>query len=54
MSLAAVKACLGAEAGAEACLDALFFEYLETHSTAEALALLQSYQEQDMSGAIAS
>jgi hypothetical protein len=28
-------------------LDALFFEYLESHSTSEALALLQSYQDRD-------
>jgi hypothetical protein len=47
MSIEAVKACLGSGKRSTSCLDALFLDYLETHSTSEALALLQSYQDQD-------
>jgi hypothetical protein len=41
-----VKACLKQAAAAE-CLDKLFREMLKTHSTEQALALIQSFQAQD-------
>jgi hypothetical protein len=45
-SLAQVKACLRQSEGAE-CLDKLFREMLKTHSTEQALALIQSFEGQD-------
>ena len=45
-SLQRVKACLKQSDGAE-CLDKLFREMLKTHSTAEALELIQLFEKQD-------
>jgi hypothetical protein len=45
-SLDQVKACLKRPDGAE-CLDRLFGEMLKTHSTTEALALIQQFEAQD-------
>jgi hypothetical protein len=45
-SLLQVKACLQSPEGAE-CLDQLFREMLKTHSTAEALELIESFEKAD-------
>jgi hypothetical protein len=42
-----VKACLGTGPSEPTCLDAIFAPYLETHTTAEALALLQCFEDHD-------
>jgi hypothetical protein len=47
VSLEAVKTCMGAGSSSGACLDDLFRRFLDDHSTAEALALLESYSAQD-------
>jgi hypothetical protein len=46
-TLAQVKACLGKPDGAE-CLDKLFGAMLETHSTAQALELIQRFEKEDV------
>ncbi|HYY24182.1 MAG TPA: hypothetical protein VE689_01745 [Candidatus Udaeobacter sp.] len=44
---AALKQCLQKESERDPCLDSIFREFLKTHSTSEALSLIQNYENSD-------
>jgi len=47
LTLAAVKTCLGKGGEASRCLDNLYRAYLQTNTTADALGMLQTYEDAD-------